>query len=120
MHPINLKQKFDLFTDQWSPKIITSLNGQDVKLAKLQGDFVWHDHEAEDELFFVVKGTLYIEFETHTATLNPGELLVVPRGVQHRPYTGAEEVWIMLFEPSEIKHTGEVEHALTVETYDHI
>ena len=119
MNVINLDQKFSLFQDQWSPKVIAELNGQEVKLAKVQGEFVWHDHEHEDELFFVVKGELIIEFRDRTDVIKAGEMIVVPRGVEHKPIA-KEEVWIMLFEPAQIKHTGEVEHELTVKDYDKI
>lgn len=119
MQVINLEQKFSLFQDQWSPKVIAELNGQEVKLAKVQGEFVWHDHEHEDELFFVVKGELTIEFRDRTEVIKAGEMIVVPRGVEHKPIA-KEEVWIMLFEPAQIKHTGEVEHELTVKGYDKI
>ena len=119
MQPINLSQKFSQFNDQWSPKIVGELNGQHVKLAKVKGEFVWHDHRDEDELFFVVKGTLRIEFRDKTVTLNKGEMLIVPRGVEHNPVAD-EEVWLMLFEPADIKHTGEVEDERTVKEYDHL
>jgi len=119
MNVINLDQKFSLFQDQWSPKVIAELNGQEVKLAKVEGEFVWHDHEHEDELFFVVKGELIIEFRDRTEVIKAGEMIVVPRGVEHKPIA-KEEVWIMLFEPAQIKHTGEVEHELTVKDYDKI
>jgi mannose-6-phosphate isomerase-like protein (cupin superfamily) len=119
MEVINLAQKFSLFTDHWSPKIIGELNGQEVKLAKVKGEFVWHDHKEEDELFFVVKGTLKIEFRDRTETLREGEMLIVPKGVEHRP-VAEEEVWILLFEPKSTKHTGDVEHDLTVRQYDRI
>ena len=119
MNVINLDQKFSLFQDQWSPKVIAELNGQEVKLAKVQGEFVWHDHENEDELFFVVKGELTIEFRDRTEVIKAGEMIVVPRGVEHKPIA-KEEVWIMLFEPAQIKHTGVVEHELTVKDYDKI
>ena len=119
MNVINLDQKFSLFQDQWSPKVIAELNGQEVKLAKVQGEFVWHDHEHEDELFFVVKGELTIEFRDRREVIKAGEMIVVPKGVEHKPIA-KEEVWIMLFEPAQIKHTGEVEHELTVKDYDKI
>ena len=119
MNVINLDQKFSLFQDQWSPKVVAELNGQEVKLAKVEGEFVWHDHEDEDELFFVVKGELIIEFRDRTEVIKAGEMIVVPRGVEHKPIA-KEEVWIMLFEPAQIKHTGEVEHELTVKDYDKI
>ena len=119
MNVINLDQKFSLFQDQWAPKVVAELNGQEVKLAKVEGEFVWHDHEDEDELFFVVKGELIIEFRDRTEVIKAGEMIVVPRGVEHKPIA-KEEVWIMLFEPAQIKHTGEVEHELTVKDYDKI
>ena len=114
---INLKQKFNLFQDQWSPKVVGELNGQHVKLAKLEGEFVWHDHKDEDELFMVIKGKLKIEFRDRMEEINEGEFIIVPRGVEHKPIA-EEEVWIMLFEPAAIKHTGEVEHELTVKEYE--
>ncbi len=119
MKVVNIKEKFNLFNDHWSPKIIGQLNGQDVKLAKIQGEFVWHDHKDEDELFYIVKGTLHIEFRDKKVTLNEGEMLVIPRGVEHKPVAD-EEVWILLFEPSNIKHTGDIKHEYTKETFDNI
>ena len=119
MKVINVKDKFSLFDDQWSPKIIGQLNGQDVKLAKLEGEFVWHNHANEDELFYIVKGTLKIEFRDGMKTLNEGEMIVIPKGVDHKPIA-EEEVWVMLFEPQAIKHTGEVEHELTVDKFEKI
>lgn len=119
MDVINLKNKLSLFSDHWHPRLISELNGQAVKIAKLKGDFIWHDHQHEDELFFVIKGTLHIEFRDETKTLNEGEMLVVPKGVEHRPHA-PEEVWVMLFEPMETKHTGEVSHELTKDTIESI
>ena len=119
MEVVNIKEKFNLFNEHWSPKIIGQLNGQDVKIAKLQGEFVWHDHKDEDELFYVIKGTLQIEFRDKTSTLNEGEMQVIPKGVEHKPIA-KDEVWVLLFEPSNIKHTGEVDHALTKETFEKI
>ncbi len=118
----NVLQKFSLFTDHWSPKIIAELNGQQIKLAKVQGDFVWHDHADEDELFLVYKGTLLLDFrDRETVVLHPGELYVVPRGVQHRPRTkDDEEVWLMLMEPAATKHTGEVKTEMTVEACERL
>lgn len=115
MEKINLNQKFSLFKEQWTPKIIGELNGQHIKLAKVQGAFVWHDHEAEDELFIVFKGTLYIDFrDGRTEIIGPGEILTVPKGVEHRPWTkDGEEVELMLIEPKETKHTGDVVHEKT-------
>jgi mannose-6-phosphate isomerase-like protein (cupin superfamily) len=119
MNPINVKEKLDLFNDLWSPKVIGELNGQQVKLAKVKGEFVWHDHANEDELFYVIKGTLNIEFRNKTVTLNEGEMLVIPKGVEHKPFA-EEEAWVMLFEPKSTKHTGNVQHELTVDNYKKI
>ena len=119
MKAININQKFSLFNEHWSPKIIGQLNGQDVKLAKIKGEFVWHDHKNEDELFYIIKGTLKLEFRDKMVTLNEGEMLIIPKGVEHKPIA-EEEVWVLLFEPSNIKHTGDVEHELTKETFEKI
>jgi len=119
MEIINLNQKFSLFNDHWSPKIVGELNGQEIKLAKVKGEFVWHSHQNEDELFIVMKGKLKIEFIDRTLEINEGEMIIVPKGVEHRPIA-EEEVLLMLFEPKNIKHTGEVKSELTVEKYDRI
>jgi len=99
--------------------VIAELNGQQVLLAKVEGDFVWHAHENEDELFHVIKGKLTIEFRDKTVDLFPGELLVVPKGVEHKP-SAEEETWIMLFEPLGIKHTGEIKTDITKSHYPRI
>ena len=119
MDVINVKEKFNLFSDHWSPKIIGQLNGQDVKIAKVKGEFVWHNHKDEDELFYIIKGTLKIDFEDGMRTLEAGDMLIIPRGVEHKPIA-EEEVWLMLFEPQETKHTGNVQHELTVDSYSKI
>ncbi len=119
MEAVNINQKFSLFNEHWSPKIIGQLNGQDVKLAKVKGEFIWHDHKDEDELFYIIKGTLKIEFRDKIVTINEGEMLIIPKGVEHKPIAD-EEVWVLLFEPSNIKHTGDIEHELTKESYDSI
>lgn len=119
MKKINVAEKFSLFSDHWSPKIIGELNGQQVKLAKVKGEFIWHDHQDEDELFYIIKGVLKIEFRDHTVELKPGEMLIVPRGVEHKPIA-EEEVWLLLFEPAQTKHTGAVDHELTVKEYQYI
>jgi mannose-6-phosphate isomerase-like protein (cupin superfamily) len=119
MEVINVKEKFDLFSEHWSPRIIGELNGQDVKIAKIQGEFIWHNHKDEDELFYIIKGSLKIDFEDGIRTLNEGEILIIPKGVEHRPIA-EEEVWVMLFEPKDTKHTGEVQHELTVDSYKKI
>ncbi len=102
---VNLQDKLALFSEHWRPKIVAELNGQHVKLAKLQGPFVWHAHEHEDELFFVVKGRLRMELRDRTVELAEGEMLVVPRGVEHRPVAD-EEVHLLLFEPASTVNTG--------------
>ena len=119
MDVVNIKQKFSLFTEQWSPKIIGQLNGQDVKLAKLEGEFVWHDHKNEDELFYIIKGSLKIEFRDKIVELKEGDMLIIPKGVEHKPIA-EEEVWVLLFEPSNIKHTGNIKHKLTKDTFEKI
>ena len=111
MNTIDLTEKFEAIEDRWNPRIIASLNGQDVKLAKIEGDFVWHTHEEEDELFYVVKGRLEMHFRKKTEVLLPGQIIVVPRGVEHKPLA-TEETWIMLFELQIIDHTGGVETPL--------
>ncbi|MEL6867821.1 MAG: cupin domain-containing protein, partial [Bacteroidota bacterium] len=102
------------------PKIIGELNGQLVKIAKVKDEFVWHHHEEEDELFLLFKGTLYMDFRDKTVELKEGEMLIVPRGVEHRPRTDGEEVYLMLFEPKATKHTGTVEDEKTVHELDWI
>jgi mannose-6-phosphate isomerase-like protein (cupin superfamily) len=116
---INLAEKFDRFTDQWSPKIVADLNENHVKLAKVQGEFVWHQHAEEDELFIVVRGRLTIELRDGQVTLGPGELVVIPKGVEHRP-VAEEEVHLMLIEPKATKHTGDVVSERTVQEYARI
>ena len=121
MLPINIKEKFNSFDAHWTPKIIAELNGQQVKLAKLKGEFVWHSHADEDELFMIFKGTLIMEFRDRTEVVREGETSVVPRGVEHFPRTeNDQEVWVLLFEPAATKHTGEVEHEKTVHHQEYI
>jgi len=107
MNKINLLEKFQLFNDYWNPRIAGELNGQQVKLAKFQGEFIWHKHDDEDELFFVVKGSFRMELRNKTIDLNEGEMLIIPRGVEHKPVAD-EEVWVMLFEPASTLNTGNV------------
>jgi mannose-6-phosphate isomerase-like protein (cupin superfamily) len=116
---INLAEKFDRFTDQWSPKIVADLNDSHVKLAKVQGEFVWHRHVEEDELFIVVRGELTIELRDGHVTLGPGEMVVIPRGVEHRP-VAKEEAHLMLIEPKATRHTGDVVSDRTVHEYARI
>ena len=104
---VNLAQKLGLFHDQWSPKIVADVNDAQVKLAKLEGEFVWHAHADEDELFMIVRGRLVMQLEDGEVVLGPGQCLVVPRGVRHNPMA-AEECWVVLVEPVATKHTGDV------------
>jgi mannose-6-phosphate isomerase-like protein (cupin superfamily) len=106
---VNLTTKLTEIAEYWRPRVVGELNGQAVKLVKLKGEFVWHHHEAEDELFLVLSGRLRIEFRDGTQELGPGEVLVVPRGVEHRP-VAAEETALMLFEPLGVLNTGNVTH----------
>jgi len=119
MDKVNLKEKLSRFTDLWSPKIVGELNGQLVKLVKLKGEFVWHHHENEDELFLVVKGRLVIKFRDRDVTLEPGEFLIVPKGVEHKPVAD-EETEVLLFEPASTLNTGNVLNDRTVATLQQI
>ena len=119
MSVINVEEKFKLFSDLWSPKKVGELNGQQILLAKLKGEFLFHTHENEDELFMVIKGSLDIELRDKTVTLNEGEFYIVPKGVEHKPIA-KEEVHLLLFEPLSIKHTGNIIADITVETYESI
>ena len=116
---INLAEKLTRFDDHWNPRIIADLNDSHVKLAKVQGEFVWHRHAEEDELFLVLQGRLTIELRDGEVTLGPGEMVVIPKGVEHRP-VAAEEVHLMLIEPRGIRHTGDVQSELTVHEYSRI
>lgn len=120
MKTITLQEKYNQFQEHWTPKIIAELNDQYVKLAKVQGEMIWHSHEDEDELFIIQKGTLIMDFRDRTEVIKEGEILVVPKGVEHRPRTNGEEVWLMLIEPKSTKHTGEIKHEMTVEKQDWI
>ena len=112
---VNLAQKLSLFDEHWSPKIVAELNGQHVKLVKLLGEVSWHHHhDEEDGLFFVIEGRLGMEFRNRDVLLEEGEMIVVPRGVEHRPVAG-EEVHVMLFEPASTLNTGNVRNELTTE-----
>ena len=119
MDKVNISEKLSLFSDHWNPRIVGELNGQHVKLTKFQGEFVWHDHANEDEFFLVVCGSFRMDFRDRSVTLNEGEFLIVPRGVEHRP-VAEQEVEVMLFEPAAIKHTGDVESEWTVHEYERI
>lgn len=109
MQKIDLAERFSRITEHWRPKVVAELNGQVVRLVKVRGEFVWHQHAGEDELFYVVRGQLRIDFRDGPVILGPGEMLVVPRGVEHRP-VAEEECEMLLFEPAEVRNTGDVEH----------
>jgi len=107
MDKINLLEKFGLFKEYWNPKIIGELNGQQVKLAKFKGQFIFHKHDNEDELFMVIKGKFRMEYRDKTVDVNEGEIVIVPRGVEHKPVAD-EEVWVLLFEPASTLNTGNI------------
>ena len=119
MKIINIKEKYELFNDYWKPRVIAELNDQQVIIAKVKGEFVWHDHKDEDELFNVIKGKLRIEFRDKVVEVNEGEMIVVPSGVEHRP-VAEEETWLLLFEPLSTKHTGDVDSKRTVKKYPRV
>src|SRR5271154_152 len=119
MNKVNLLQKFALFTDQFSPKIVGDLNDHQVKLVKLQGEFVWHYHENEDELFLVVRGRMRMGLRTGDIELSEGELFIVPKGTEHKP-SADEECWIVLMEPKTTLNTGNVGGERTVAELDRI
>ena len=112
MDKINIPEKLNLFDDYWNPRIVAELNGQYVKLAKFKGDFVWHRHDDEDEMFYVIKGELAVEFRDKTVYLKANECIVVPRGVEHRP-VAIKEAHVMLFEPKSTLNTGDINSKLT-------
>jgi mannose-6-phosphate isomerase-like protein (cupin superfamily) len=114
MEKINIAEKFLMFHDHFSPKIAGELNGQQVKLVKFQGEFVWHHHEQEDEMFYVVKGSFDMHLRDKIITINTGEFLIVQRGVEHKP-VAKEEVEVMLFEPASTLNTGNTVNEMTVE-----
>ncbi len=108
MEKFNLKEKFELFSDHWKPKVVAALNQQEVKLVKLQGEFPWHYHEREDEMFLVWHGHMRIEFRDHIVHLGPGDALVVPQGIEHRS-AADEECQVLVFEPAGTRNTGNIE-----------
>lgn len=113
MHKVNISEKMAGFTEHWNPRIVGELNNQHVKVVKLLGEFVWHHHEVEDEMFLVVKGELIIRFQGEDVTLHEGEFLIIPHGVEHQPYA-REEVQVLLFEPAGTLNTGNVINERTV------
>ena len=119
MEKVSLNEKFEAFAEHWSPKIVGELNGQYVKLVKVEGEFTWHHHEAEDELFLVVKGNLVIKLRDRDVVLREGEFLIVPRGVEHKP-VAEKEAHVLLFEPRSTLNTGSVRSERTVEELETI
>ena len=119
MKKINLEDKLSKFSEHWSPKVIAEMNDYQFKLVKIEGDFVWHDHPDTDEVFIVIEGTMKIEFEDRTIGLREGEMLVVPKGVRHKPYA-EEECKVMLVEPRGVVNTGDAEGDLTAPNDDWI
>jgi mannose-6-phosphate isomerase-like protein (cupin superfamily) len=117
MEKVNLKDKLNMFDDLWSPKIVGELNGQYVKVVKFQGEYVWHAHENEDELFLVIDGEMDLHFRDRKVNLKPGEFVIVPKGIEHKP--AAEKICsVMLFEPAATRNTGDVNHEYTIEPDD--
>jgi mannose-6-phosphate isomerase-like protein (cupin superfamily) len=109
---INIAEKFSLISDYWNPRIAGELNNQYVKLVKFKGEFIWHKHDNEDEMFLVVAGSFNMELRDKTITLNPGEFIIIPKGVEHRP-VALEEVQVILFEPASTLNTGDQQSDLT-------
>ena len=114
MKKINLEDKLSKFSEHWSPKVIAEMNDYQFKLVRIEGDFVWHEHPDTDEVFIVIEGTMKIEFEDRTIELNEGEMLVVPKGVRHKPYAEAE-CKVMLVEPRGVVNTGDTGDELTAD-----
>jgi mannose-6-phosphate isomerase-like protein (cupin superfamily) len=119
MEKVNLVQKFSLFDEYWSPKLVGQLNGQYIKIAKLKGEFIWHQHEGEDEFFMVIKGCLTIRLRERDVVLEEGEFFVVPRGVEHMP-VAEQEAQVMMFEPESTLNTGNVRNERTKEDLETI
>ena len=112
MQKVIIEEKFNLFSEYWSPKIVGELNGQHIKLAKIKGEFVWHKHNEEDEMFLVIDGVLKMELRNKTIVINKNEFLIVPKGTEHRPVADSE-VLVMLFEPATTLNTGNTENEMT-------
>ncbi len=119
MHTINLADKFGKFQDFWNPRVLGELNDFDVKAVKVKGEFVWHHHEVEDEVFLVVKGTLRMRFRDHEEMIREGEFIIVPHGVKHMPVAD-EEVHVILLEPKSTLNTGNITNERTVHQLEHI
>lgn len=116
MKAINLIEKYNVFNDYWNPRVIAELNEQQIKLVKVKGELIWHTHEHEDELFYIIKGSLKLCFVDDEVTINEGEMFVVPKGAKHKPIA-LNECWVVLFEPSRTKHTGDEHCEQTVSNF---
>jgi len=116
---VNLAEKFDSFSEYWKPKIVGELNGQHIKIAKFKGEFVLHNHENEDEMFLVIEGKMLLELEQEKIEVNPGEFIIIPKGVNHKPIA-LEEVKVLLFEPKSTINTGNTINELTIKNLDTI
>jgi mannose-6-phosphate isomerase-like protein (cupin superfamily) len=114
---VNITEKLSRFMDFWNPRIAGELNGQQVKLVKFNGDFIWHKHELEDEMFLVIKGSFTMELRDRSIEINEGEFIIIPKGTEHRPWA-SEEVHVMLFEPASTLNTGNEKNEMTRETLD--
>ena len=119
MDKVNVAEKFDSFSEHWQPRIISEVNGQALKAAKIQGEFIWHSHDDGEELFWVVKGTMKMCFRDREVLVGPGEVIVVPKGVEHKPVAD-EEVHIVMIEPADMLNTGNVESERTVHNPERI
>jgi mannose-6-phosphate isomerase-like protein (cupin superfamily) len=119
MDKVVVAEKFELFAELWRPRIVGELNGQQVKLVKMKGDFEWHHHDVEDELFFVMKGQMIMKLRDRDVVVNPGEFIIVPHGVEHKP-CAPEETHVMLFEPASTLNTGNVRSERTVEVLERL
>lgn len=119
MDKVNINEKLSLFSDHWNPRVVAQLNGQHVRLVKFRGEFVWHQHDHEDELFLVIRGSFDMQFRDRVETINEGEFIIVPLGVEHCPRAD-EEVHVLLFEPAATLNTGEAESERTVRELEEI
>jgi mannose-6-phosphate isomerase-like protein (cupin superfamily) len=119
MDKVNLAEKFSRFSDYWNPRIVGELNGQQVKLAKLKGEFIWHCHQREDELFLVVKGSLQIRLPDQVVQLDEGEFFIVPRGVKHQP-AAADEAHVLFLEPASTVNTGSIRNERTIDSLERL
>ena len=119
MNKVSISEKLSLFSDHWNPRVVGKLNGQHIRLAKFQGEFVWHQHDQEDEFFLVIRGSFEMQFRDRVETLNEGEFIIVPRGVEHCP-RAENEVHVLLFEPASTLNTGGAESELTVDELEEL